>query len=119
MNKKVIRACALAAMATIAMTSCNQSNPQMDQKSQTSTSASGVKIAYVEVDSIMNQYQFAKDYSLILQKKGQNIQNTLGAKQQQLQPLISSRRYSRMPIPVSRQKPSRLACSARIRIFRL
>lgn len=85
MNKKVIRACALAAMATIAMTSCNQSNPQMDQKSQTSTSASGVKIAYVEVDSIMNQYQFAKDYSLILQKKGQNIQNTLGAKQQQLQ----------------------------------
>ena len=44
-----------------------------------------LKIAYVEVDSIMSQYKFCKDYSLILQKKGQNIQNTLAAKQQQLQ----------------------------------
>lgn len=33
----------------------------------------------------MTQYKFCKDYSLILQKKGQNIQNTLAAKQQQLQ----------------------------------
>jgi len=39
----------------------------------------------VEVDSIMSQYKFCKDYSLILQKKGQNIQNTLAGKQQQLQ----------------------------------
>lgn len=32
----------------------------------------------------MTQYKFCKDYSLILQKKGQNIQNTLTQKQQQL-----------------------------------
>ena len=44
-----------------------------------------MKIAYVEVDSIMTNYTFCKDYSLILQKKGQNIQNTLEAKQRQLQ----------------------------------
>ena len=33
----------------------------------------------------MSQYKFCKDYSLILQKKGQNIQNTLAKKQQDLQ----------------------------------
>ena len=44
-----------------------------------------MKIAYVEVDSIMSQYKFCKDYSLILQKKGQNIQSTLASKQQALQ----------------------------------
>ena len=39
----------------------------------------------MEVDSIMTQYQFCKEYSLVLQKKGQNIQNTLAQKQQQLE----------------------------------
>jgi outer membrane protein len=33
----------------------------------------------------MSQYKFCKEYSQILQKKGQNIQNTLASKQQQLQ----------------------------------
>ena len=32
----------------------------------------------------MSQYKFCKDYSLILQKKGQNIQNTLAQRQQAL-----------------------------------
>ncbi|WP_311441779.1 OmpH family outer membrane protein [Hoylesella enoeca] len=84
---KVIRALAVVATATVVMSSCNQSNPQMDQKSETTGSAgtTNMKIAYVEVDSIMSRYQFCKDYSQILQKKGQNIQHTLAAKQQQLQ----------------------------------
>lgn len=33
----------------------------------------------------MSQYKFCKDYSLILQKKGQNIQNTLAQKQHALE----------------------------------
>ena len=33
----------------------------------------------------MSQYKFCKDYSLILQKKGQNIQNTLAQKQRALE----------------------------------
>ncbi len=44
-----------------------------------------MKIAYVEVDSIMSQYKFCKEYSLILEKKSQNIQNTLNAKGNSLQ----------------------------------
>lgn len=88
MNKKtILRTVALAFVATMGMTSCDKSNPQMDQKANASakTAAGDMKIAYVEVDSIMSQYKFCKEYSLILQKKGQNIQNTLAQKQQALQ----------------------------------
>lgn len=78
---------AVAAVATLAFTSCNKAQPQVDAKSDTAAqkAPAELKIAYVEVDSIMTQYQFCKDYSAILQKKGQNIQGTLAAKQQQLQ----------------------------------
>lgn len=88
MNKKtILRTVALAFVATMGMTSCDKSNPQMDQKANASANAAAgdMKIAYVEVDSIMSQYKFCKEYSLILQKKGQNIQNTLAQKQQALQ----------------------------------
>lgn len=88
MNKKtILRTVALAFVATMGMTSCDKSNPQMDQKANVSAKAAAgdMKIAYVEVDSIMSQYKFCKEYSLILQKKGQNIQNTLAQKQQALQ----------------------------------
>lgn len=87
MNKKnILKTMAVAAIATLAMTSCNQSAPKVDTKSDAAQPKSKeMKIAYVEVDSIMSQYQFCKDYSLVLQKKGQNIQNTLATKQQQLQ----------------------------------
>lgn len=87
MNKKtILRTVALAFVATMGMTSCDKSNPQMDQKANASAKAAAgdMKIAYVEVDSIMSQYKFCKEYSLILQKKGQNIQNTLAQKQQAL-----------------------------------
>jgi lipoprotein len=88
MNKKnIFGTLALAAMTTLAFTSCNKQNSQVENKSESNTKAAptSMKIAYVEVDSIMSQYKFCKDYSLILQKKGQNIQSTLASKQQALQ----------------------------------
>lgn len=86
MNKKnIFRMMAVAAFATVVMTSCDNSAPKMDTKAETKAAPAELKIAYVEVDSIMTQYKFCKEYSLILQKKGQNIQNTLASKQQQLQ----------------------------------
>lgn len=84
MKKNLMKTMAAVAMLSLTMTACNKSNPQQDEKQPTAAPGS-LKIAYVEVDSIMSQYKFCKDYSMILQKKGQNIQNTLMAKQQQLQ----------------------------------
>lgn len=87
-KKNIFRNLAVAFVATAALTACDKSNPQMDQKPENAnkTAVAGeLKIAYVEVDSIMSQYKFCKEYSLILQKKGQNIQNTLAQKQHALE----------------------------------
>lgn len=87
MNKKnIFKALAIASFAVLATTSCDKSQSQnTEQEASAQAAPTETKIAFVEVDSIMTQYKFCKEYSLILQKKGQNIQNTLAQKQQQLE----------------------------------
>ena len=81
-----LRTLAVVAMSALTLVSCDKSKPQMDDKApETSTKPASSKIAFVEVDSIMTQYQFCKEYSKILEQKGNNIQKTLAGKQQQLQ----------------------------------
>ena len=77
----------MAAGAVLALASCNNASPKMDEQpaAAESASADGLKIAYVEVDSLMTQYEFCKEFSLVLQKKGNNARNTLNQKGQQLQ----------------------------------
>lgn len=85
-KRNIILTATIAAVAAMGLASCDKSKPQMDDKAESKqVAATDTKIAFVEVDSIMTQYKFCKDYSLILQKKGQNIQNTLAQKQQQLE----------------------------------
>lgn len=87
MKKSIFLSVALVAATALSFTSCDKSSPKMDDKTPATaqeTKVSG-KIAYVEVDSIMTQYQFCKDYSKILETKGNNIQKTLASKQQALQ----------------------------------
>lgn len=87
MKKNIILSVALAAATTMGLVSCDKSSPKMDDKTPASAQKSGecAKIAYVEVDSIMTQYKFCKEYSKILETKGNNIQKTLATKQQLLQ----------------------------------
>ena len=88
MKKYILSALAVAAL----MTACNNASPKMDEK-QVETAegeTSGVKIAYVEVDSLMTQYDFAKDYSVTLQKKSNNARNTLTQKGNQLQAAVNN-----------------------------
>ena len=80
MKKYIFSALAIAAM----MVSCNNQSPKMDDQ-PAATSSEGLKIAYVEVDSLMTQYTFAKDYSVTLQKKSNNARNTLNQKGNALQ----------------------------------
>ena len=76
----------LAAAAMVALASCNNESPKMDEKPAAEAGQEGgVKIAYVEVDSLMTQYEFCKEFTLILQKKSNNARNTLTQKGQQLQ----------------------------------
>ena len=87
MKKNILCALAIAAM----MVSCNNASSKMDeQPSSGDASASGMKIAYVEVDSLMTQYDFAKDYSVTLEKKSNNACNTLTQKGNALQAAVNN-----------------------------
>ena len=85
MKKYIFSALALAAM----MVSCNNASPKMDEQ-PAAGDATGLKIAYVEVDSLMTQYDFAKDYSVTLQKKSNNARNTLTQKGNALQAAVNN-----------------------------
>ena len=87
MKKYIFSALAIAAM----MVSCNNAESKMDeQPAADGASASALKIAYVEVDSLMTQYDFAKDYSVTLQKKSNNARNTLTQKGNALQAAVNN-----------------------------
>ena len=87
MKKQIFTMLAVAA----AMVSCNNAAPKMDeQPSAAAGSTDGIKIAYVEVDSLMTQYDFAKDYSVTLQRKSTNARNTLTQKGNQLQAAVDN-----------------------------
>ena len=87
MKKYIIPTLAIAAM----MVSCNNAAPKMDeQPASNEVSTTGMKIAYVEVDSLMTQYTFAKDYSVTLEKKSNNARNTLTSKGNQLQAAVNN-----------------------------
>ncbi len=76
----------MAAAAVAVLASCNNESPKMDEKADAEVANnSGLKVAYVEVDSLMTQYEFCKEFTLILQKKSNNARNTLTQKGQQLQ----------------------------------
>ena len=85
MKKYIFSALAVTAM----MASCNNASPKMDDQ-PAAASSEGLKIAYVEVDSLMTQYDFAKDYSVTLQKKSNNARNTLTQKGNALQAAMNN-----------------------------
>ena len=89
MKKYIFSALAIAAM----MVSCNNATPKMDEQ-PAAASGDGLKVAFVEVDSLMTQYDFAKDYSVTLQKKSNNARNTLTQKGNALQAAVIQRQQN-------------------------
>lgn len=88
MNRKnIFRTVMIVSVAALTMTSCNKSGKRNDEAPSQAGKAAGtsMKIAYVEVDSLMSQYKFCKDYTLLMTKKGQNIRTTLAQKSRALQ----------------------------------
>ena len=85
MKKYIFSALAIAAM----MVSCNNAAPKMDEQ-PAAASGEGMRIAYVEVDSLMTQYNFAKDYSVTLERKSNNARNTLTQKGNALQAAVNN-----------------------------
>jgi outer membrane protein len=85
MKKNIYRTFALLAFAGL-IASCNNSAPKMDEMTVSAdTAVGGLRIAYVEIDTLTAQYEFAKQKSLELEKKGTNARNTIQSKTQQLE----------------------------------
>jgi phage pi2 protein 07 len=61
--------------ACMAISSCGKSTENNSgNASNANEAASGIKIAYVELDTLMSQYQLYIDYSQVLSRKGNNIE---------------------------------------------
>ena len=84
-KKNFFLAIAVAATASVMFTACDNSPKSEEPATANTVAPKELKIAYVEVDSLMSQYEYCKEYSLILEKKSQNIQSTLQQKGQALQ----------------------------------
>ncbi|MBR6142604.1 MAG: OmpH family outer membrane protein [Bacteroidaceae bacterium] len=84
--KKYLTFAAFAAAALL-LGACGAKNEEeVTNESGTQTEQTvGIKIAYVELDTLMSQYQLYKDYSEVLTRKGNNIQKTLAQKQRALE----------------------------------
>jgi outer membrane protein len=82
--KKICTLFALSAL--VALTACNNKQEDAAETPEAAeTEVTGLKVAYVEVDSLMTQYEFCKDYNILLNQKGENAQKTLADKQRALQ----------------------------------
>ena len=78
--KKYLLGIGLVSLGMV-ITSCNKTTEDNAESTELEEiQSAGVKIAYVELDTLMNQYQLYKDYSEVLTRKGNNIQNTLAKK---------------------------------------
>ena len=74
------------AAATVFFAACGTKNEEETTKEPAQEEeTSEIKIAYVELDTLMSQYQLYKDYSEVLTRKGNNIQKTLAQKQRALE----------------------------------
>lgn len=83
--KNYLNYAALAA-ATLLFAACgSKGEEETTKETPQQEEAVGLKIAYVELDTLMSQYQLYKDYSEVLTRKGNNIQKTLAQKQRALE----------------------------------
>lgn len=83
--KKYLTFVAFAA-ATMFFAACGTKNEEETTKGPAQEEeTTELKIAYVELDTLMSQYQLYKDYSEVLTRKGNNIQKTLAQKQRALE----------------------------------
>ena len=72
--------------ATVFFAACGSKNEEETTvETAQPVETTGLKIAYVELDTLMSQYQLYKDSSEVLTRKGNNIQKTLAQKQRALE----------------------------------
>ena len=82
-TKFFICSMALVAIAALSFSSCNKQEEEKKPTSEHMKPVDGtMKIAYVEVDSIMEKYTFCKEYKALLDNRSKKVDNTLSSLQQ-------------------------------------
>ena len=84
MSKKFLFPATAAMALCLSFAGCKQTQGQ-GETAESEGGNTNLKIAYVELDTLMSQYQLYKDYSEVLTQKGNNIQKTLAQKQKTLE----------------------------------
>lgn len=72
-------------MGLMGLASCSNKEKQATETTTETEEVKELKIAYVEIDTLMAQYQFCKDYTELANIEGENIQRTLTGKQRTLE----------------------------------
>lgn len=87
MEKRQLFRAGWALAAVLLTVGCNnkENDDQTASQAMEEVAGTGLKLAYVEIDTLMSQYNFCKDYTLLMSKKGDNIRATLAAKERALQ----------------------------------
>ena len=81
----------LAAVAVAAlMSSCNNQAPKMDAPVESGEAPAGLRIAYIELDTLTALYEYAKQTSQELEKKGNNARTTIASKSKQLESNVNN-----------------------------
>ena len=83
MTKKIYMAA--LCMGLMGLASCSNKEKQATETTTETEEVKELKIAYVEIDTLMAQYQFCKDYTELANIEGENIQRTLTGKQRTLE----------------------------------
>ena len=83
MTKKIYMAA--LCMGLMGLASCGNKEKQATETTTETEEVKELKIAYVEIDALMAQYQFCKDYTELANIEGENIQRTLTGKQRTLE----------------------------------
>lgn len=75
----------LALAVALTFTQCTNNNNAQPSTTASANSTSGMKIAYVEIDSLLTKYNFWNDLSEQMIKKEENIRTTLNEKGRKLE----------------------------------
>lgn len=78
-------AAATATILLFAQCANNQANQAAPAATQTVTAEGGIKVAYVDVDSLLNNYKFSVKLRNDMLRKGENMRMTLSEKGKALQ----------------------------------
>lgn len=90
-KKTVIRTLLMATLGTMFCVSCdNKKTEPIAETPVKVATGSNLKIGFVELDSLMSQYKFCKDYTLLLTKRGENIASTLEGKEKAFQQAVAN-----------------------------